>query len=605
MGNSFLAPKTCSAAALTVLAIWAVAGLSWGVTIDLISQSSAGERANRDSRNPAMTPDARYVAFGSDATNLVPGYADYGAAVFLRDRMSGTTQPVSVGWSGEPADRSCLDPAVSDDGRFVTFLSYASNLAPQGNNGFIQVFLRDVVGGTTEAISVTDAGELADDNCGYAAVSADGRYVFFTSYASNLVVPAPPSGTMIYVRDRADGTMHIASLGLDGQPWSVTEDRFAITPDSRFIVFVSGDVFLRDRVQGATELISMAAAGGPGGWSFPASITTDGRYVAFASNASELVLGDTNGCRDVFARDRLLGVTDRVSVSSSGEQGNNMSGSSGQPPAISDDGRFVAFLTSATNLIPLGGTGLYLRDRVAGITQLVRGPHGQATAAGDPAISADGRYIAFASRWGDLVPGDSGWYDIFLLDRLSFEDVPLDHWAFYEVGACNMAGIVQGYPDGLYRPDVTVTRDQMAVYIARALSGGAVPTGPAEATFPDVPTDHWAYDEIEYAVATHVVEGYGDGTYQPSWEVTRAQMAVFVARSVVSPTGEDGLATYTPPAAATFPDVPTWYWSYKHVEYLAEHNVVSGYPDGTYQPTQYVSRDQMAVYVQRAFHLPL
>jgi hypothetical protein len=176
-------------------------------------------------------------------------------------------------------------------------------------------------------------------------------------------------------------------------------------------------------------------------------------------------------------------------------------------------------------------------------------------------------------------------------------------WAFSEIEACLAAGIVSGYPDGTYRPTLEVTRDQMAVYISRALAGGdsLVPTGPETATFPDVPADYWAFKYVEYAVSNGVVEGYGDGTYLPAEVVTRDQMAVFVARAIA---GGDGAV---PPGSTTasFPDVLTDHWAFKYVEYIRDEGVVSGYEDGTYRPTATVTRDQMAVYVQRAFALPL
>ena len=188
---------------------------------------------------------------------------------------------------------------------------------------------------------------------------------------------------------------------------------------------------------------------------------------------------------------------------------------------------------------------------------------------------------------------------------VDFSDIEGDHWAIAAIAACIDAGIVFGYDDGLYRPELKVSRAAMAVYIARGIAGGQenVPAGPEEPTFPDVGVDHWAYDGIEYAVAANVVTGYGDGSYQPSWTVTRAQMAVFVARAIVDPTGEEGLSDYTPPAEPTFTDVPTTYWCFAHVEYLAENNIVSGYADGYYRPTSEVTRDQMAIYISRAFGL--
>jgi len=192
-----------------------------------------------------------------------------------------------------------------------------------------------------------------------------------------------------------------------------------------------------------------------------------------------------------------------------------------------------------------------------------------------------------------------------------FRDVPFDHWAWAQVEACAVASIVAGYSDGTYRPSQTVTRAQMAVYIARALTGGdaSVPTGPALPSFADVDTDHWAYRYIEYAHALGIVEGYGGGIkpiYQPNLDLDRGQMAVFIARAIVTPTGEQGMQAYTPPTVPTFPDVATTFWAYRYVEYIAQDSVAvtHGYPDGLYHPEYACTRDQMAVYAARAFKLP-
>jgi DNA-binding beta-propeller fold protein YncE len=187
----------------------------------------------------------------------------------------------------------------------------------------------------------------------------------------------------------------------------------------------------------------------------------------------------------------------------------------------------------------------------------------------------------------------------------TFSDVPSTSWAFRAVEACSAAGLVSGFGDGRYEPALVVTRDQMAVFLARALDGGDayVPTSPAEVSFSDVPADYWAYKYVEEARAQGLVTGYWDG-YHPTEEVTRAQMAVFVARAIATPTGEAGLVAYTPPTTASFPDVPTDYWAYKHIEYCKAHAIVSGYCDG-YHPEEAVTRAQMAVYVTRAFKLPM
>ncbi len=187
----------------------------------------------------------------------------------------------------------------------------------------------------------------------------------------------------------------------------------------------------------------------------------------------------------------------------------------------------------------------------------------------------------------------------------TFPDVPRDFWAYEAIEKCAEVGIVAGYPDGLYHPEIAVTRDQMAVYISRALAGSDfdVPEFTGTPTFPDVDEMHWALRHVEYAVDQNVVAGYQDGTYHPEYEVTRDQMAVYVARSLVAPDGEEGLADYVPADPRNFPDVASDFWAYTHVEYCVENGVVAGYLDGLYHPEIVVTRDQMAVYVARAFGL--
>jgi len=191
----------------------------------------------------------------------------------------------------------------------------------------------------------------------------------------------------------------------------------------------------------------------------------------------------------------------------------------------------------------------------------------------------------------------------------TFDDVPLDYWAYAQIQACYDAGIVGGFPDGTYRPTEAVDRASMAVYISRALAGGDehIPTGPATPTFTDVPADHWAYQWVEYAVANDIVQGYSPTTYAPDVLVDRGQMSVFIARAIVTPADRPDLPSYTPPDTPSFSDVATDHWAYKYIEYIAQDSVAvsQGYEDGTYRPDVIVTRDQMAVYVQRAFDLPM
>ncbi|MCJ7749601.1 MAG: S-layer homology domain-containing protein, partial [Armatimonadetes bacterium] len=193
-----------------------------------------------------------------------------------------------------------------------------------------------------------------------------------------------------------------------------------------------------------------------------------------------------------------------------------------------------------------------------------------------------------------------------------YADVPTWYWAWNYVQGVSDAGVSSGYDDGYWRPSWVVSRDQMAVFIARAMCGGDeyVPTGPATASFGDVPntgygvdeTDpYWAYDYIEYAVANGITSGYDDELYHPDWDVTRGQMAAFIARAMCG--GEESVPD--PSGDPLFPDVTDTEnsWCYKHVEYIAGEEVTLGYPDGNYYPDIACARDQMAAYLCRAFDL--
>jgi len=185
----------------------------------------------------------------------------------------------------------------------------------------------------------------------------------------------------------------------------------------------------------------------------------------------------------------------------------------------------------------------------------------------------------------------------------TFIDVTSDSWAWEQVEATVANGVVKGYDDGTYQPGLVVTRDQMAAYIGRAIAGGDSffeTYTPAGQTFPDIAPGSWAYKYIEYCAdpARDVVKGFEDGTYQPTLAVNRGQMAAYIGRAIAE--GDSFFETYTP-AGQTFPDIQPGDWAYKYVEYIAEQDVTQGYPDGLYHPEIDCSRDQMAVYVARAF----
>ncbi len=180
----------------------------------------------------------------------------------------------------------------------------------------------------------------------------------------------------------------------------------------------------------------------------------------------------------------------------------------------------------------------------------------------------------------------------------TFKDVPLDYWSYPQVRAAYAAGIVKG-SDGSYFPTDTVTRDQLAVYIARAMNGGD-PTGPATVAFTDI-TNPWANVYIAYCIDHGVVKGFDATHYGPTLEVDRGSMAVFIARAKGWVSIDDAMNT----APELFADVPAGYWSGTAIQACVDHGVVNGYDATRYQPTWIVSRDQMAVFVQRAFQLPM
>jgi hypothetical protein len=229
------------------------------------------------------------------------------------------------------------------------------------------------------------------------------------------------------------------------------------------------------------------------------------------------------------------------------------------------------------------------------------GTYGYQTTGADLGMGSHSHYFRFTDgRGGTARLPDTGARSGPTV-RVEFGDVGAGHWAYDEIMACVDAGVVSGYEDGLYQPDWPVARDQMAAYISRALCDGDanVPDGPTGATFNDVPTDHWAYNYVEYCVSEQIVAGYDPVTYAPTITVTRDQMAVYIARALAG--GESGVPYG--PIIPHFYDVTGGHWAYKHVEYCYDQGVVQGYEDGLYHPEYAVTRDQMAVYIARC--LPL
>ncbi len=411
-----------------------------GDTTRRVSVSSTEAQGNGVSVDPTISSDGRYVAFTSIATNLVPGDTNRSDDVFVRDRKLGITRRVSVSSTETQGHASSAGPAISADGRYVAFGSEASNLVPGDTNGSQDVFVRDRKLGTTGRVSVSGTENEGNDdvNFGPPAISADGRYVAFGSEASNLV-PGDTNGSRdVFVRDRKLGTTGRVSVsGTEAQAnGDVSFGSPAMSSDGRYVSFVSEasnlvpgdtnrsrDVFVRDRKLGTTGRVSLSGTEtqGNGDVDFEApAISSAGRYVSFGSAASNLVPGDTNDTSDVFVRDRELGTTRRVSVSSTGAQGNRGSGD----PAISSAGRYVSFRSDASNLVAgdtAGAVDVFVRDRKLGTTRRVSvsstGAQGNSFSF-EPAISSRGRYVSFSSDASNLVAGDTnGAFEVFVRIR--------------------------------------------------------------------------------------------------------------------------------------------------------------------------------------------
>ena len=395
-----------------------------------VSNGSNGELTNGSSVSPSISADGRYVAFTSLATNLVSSDTNGVGDIFVYDMQTGTTTRASVTSNGTQANGESSHPSISADGRYVVFTSSAMNLVPGDTNGRYHIFMHDMQTGLTTQVSVDSSGAQLDGSFNYPSISGDGRYVAFEMYGSD-----------IFVRDMQTGVTTIASVDSSGVRANRESSNPSLSGDGRYVVFrspatnlVSGDtngeddIFVHDMQTGVTTRISVNSSGmQAGGGSYP-SISVDGHYIVYESFASDLVLGDTNWTSDIFVHNTQTGTTTRVSVDSSGAQANDRSYAS----SISADGRYVAFLSAATNLVPddtNGASDVFVHDTETGITTRVSVDSNgmQANnlwAPWNASISADGQYIAFDSDATNLVPQDTTNQDIFV-HRQAILSVPV------------------------------------------------------------------------------------------------------------------------------------------------------------------------------------
>ncbi len=389
-----------------------------------VSVDSAGVAANAGSTNGVLSADGRYVVFQSSATNLVTGVS--GTQVYRHDRMSGVTLLVSVASTGTPGNNVSRDPSVSANGRYVAFASFATDLVDGDTNSMSDVFVRDMQAGTTALVS--SAGSPADGTSGLSGLSGareisdDGRYVAFTSFATNLAAGTNNGRQQIYVRDMTTGAVVRASVdAATGAAGDRTSQTPAISGNGQVVAFrsestnfsplstsgVTPEIFARDLVSGTTTLESPGAAATGRSATTPA-LSFDGRYMAFESTGVLDPRDLDNGTLDVYLRDRVVGTTVLASLSN-----NPIPGATSASPSISGDGRWVGFQSLDDKLVVGDANGLFdvfLYDRTTETIKLVslNDADEQANAASfGPSVSFDGHLVLFGSTASNLVTSPS------------------------------------------------------------------------------------------------------------------------------------------------------------------------------------------------------
>lgn len=398
-----------------------------------VSRATNGAAGDSESFRPSVSANGRFVAFSSNANNLSDVDNDNVTNVFVRDRQTNTTTLVgrASGPQGAGANSGSHSPSISGDGRLVAFNSSATNLSNGDSDAFTDVYVRDLQMNTTHLVSRASGGQGADadKNARNPSISSNGRFVAFESVADNLS-PIDATGIDdIFVRDLQAGTTTLVTRGPGGAVGNAHSNNASISADGRFVAFQSGadnfsvednddvsNVYVRDVITSATTFVSRAnGASGVGGNfnSGSASISGDGRRVAFDSVATNLSPdANSDARRTVYVRDLQTNST-LVASREDGAAGRAANAESFDP-AISADGRWVAFESFATNLTDFDHddhADVFLRGLDTGTTSYVSRVTGVNGAGGDgtsrrASISADGRITAFSSFASNLSNAD-------------------------------------------------------------------------------------------------------------------------------------------------------------------------------------------------------
>jgi Tol biopolymer transport system component len=415
-----------------------------------VSVDSGGSEVDNDSWYSAISADGRYIAFVSASDELVVDDGNGMRDIFVHDRNTGDTERVSLGEDGQEGDGDSINPVISADGRFVAFESQAENFVTGDGNGTRDIFVRDRVLGTTELVSMVN-GQAGDGDSRHPAISDDGRFVTFYSTSSDLT-PNDGNGVGdVFLYDQQNGTMTAVSMTAQGQTGDLESRNPVVSGDGQFVAFESlatdlaandgnnaSDIFLYSRQNGSLTRISINNDGEEGdSHSYKPDLSADGSAVVFQSLAENLWESDSNDKSDVFIYyhdQNNQSLIERASVADGGGQSNGDSGSA----SVSADGSYVVFSSFANNLAggEIYGTNqdIYLYDRQAGAVErisadlLSQEPDGASV---NPDISADGRFVSFDSIASNLVENDSNSHvDVFVRDRMP----PLSVVINYAVG---------------------------------------------------------------------------------------------------------------------------------------------------------------------------
>jgi hypothetical protein len=417
-------------------------------------------------RYPVVSDNGRYVAFVGYSSAANGAYVQQ---FFIHDTVTKITEIASVNNSGERSDRSLGGGAskmsISSDGRYLAFVANSNNLVDNDTNGVSDIFVRDIIDNETTRVSVSSSGNQANGSSDQVAISGNGRYVVFSSSADNLVANDTNNTSDVFVHDTQTSETNRISVNSDGEqgictytgcsnPRSTVTSPDIVSYDGRYVLFNSGannltevppyilpsgaygvnvQAYIRDTVDNTTTLVSETYDGTQSRYGGIATdLSDDGTYVVFncssSANGCGFVPEGDSGIGQIYVRDMINNVNSKVSVNSSGEQGNGHS----YGAKISDNGKTIVFLSSANNLVPNdnnGTTDIFLHDlatqTIAKISSSFEGgdSNGQSNI---PSMSSDGRFVVFDSTASNLSPDDTNsLYDVFLVDRFPDSTAPM------------------------------------------------------------------------------------------------------------------------------------------------------------------------------------